>query len=421
MKLKTLILSSILFAFAGCGGGGVDIADPALTGVFVDSPVINIGYRTATQNGETNSRGEFKYLAGETVTFFIGNLEFPSVLADEIVTPLDMADTDDVAHPMVINIIRLLQSLDKDDDPSNGITITQAAKDNAVALDFDLSVAGFQSLTGVSLTLLNAGQDASRSELVSTAKAVLHLILSLALSGGFGPASDFESFVMGTWKGTHPDRDFALIGFFEDGTYIHAETGDFSVGAMAGIEWGTVSFHEQGFSQATQRFDNNDSLGLSPNKTIQPLGWYFLGEPISDDRVLRPNTEFTVSSPLADGIQFRKITSEGLLGTWLSTTTENDLLMIVFFDDGTYFHGEIDEDDDTEISGMELGTYAHNESTGLLTVTQTFDNNGSTGLTDYVGIGAPNIFVDVEGDILTATIDEDGDQLIDETIIFERR
>jgi len=95
--------------------------------------------------------------------------------------------------------------------------------------------------------------------------------------------------------------------------------------------------------------------------------------------------------------------------------------MIVFFDDGTYFHGEVDEDDDTEISGMELGTYAHDESTGLLTVTQTFDNNGSTGLTDFVGVGAPNIFVEVSGDTLTATIDENGDELIDETIIFQRQ
>ena len=109
------------------------------------------------------------------------------------------------------------------------------------------------------------------------------------------------------------------------------------------------------------------------------------------------------------------------MGTWLSTTTENDLLMIVLFDDGAYFHGEVDEDDDTEISGMELGAYAHDESTGLLTVTQTFDNTGGTGLTDYVGIGAPNICVDVEGDILTANVNEDGDQLIDETMIFERR
>lgn len=139
MIMKTMIVSSILFTLAGWGGGGSDNTDPALTGIFVDSPVINIGFRTAIQNGETNSRGEFKYLAGETVTFFIGDLVFPSVLADEIVTPLDMADTDDVAHHMVINIIRLLQSLDKDGDPNNGISITQTAKDNAVFLDFELS------------------------------------------------------------------------------------------------------------------------------------------------------------------------------------------------------------------------------------------------------------------------------------------
>ena len=47
-------------------------------------------------------------MAGETVTFFIGALEFPPVLGAEVVTPLDMADTNDVAHHIVINIIRLL-------------------------------------------------------------------------------------------------------------------------------------------------------------------------------------------------------------------------------------------------------------------------------------------------------------------------
>ena len=70
---------------------------------------------------------------------------------------------------------------------------------------------------------------------------------------------------------------------------------------------------------------------------------------------------------------------------------------------------------------MELGTYEHDEATGLMMVTTTFDKNGSTGLTDFVGIGAPNIFVEVVGDTLTATIDEDGDGLIDETIVFQRQ
>jgi hypothetical protein len=36
-------------------------------------------------------------------------------------------------------------------------------------------------------------------------------------------------------------------------------------------------------------------------------------------------------------------------------------------------------------------------------------------------VGAPNIFVEVSGDTLTATIDDNGDELIDETIIFQRQ
>lgn len=183
------------------------------------------------------------------------------------------------------------------------------------------------------------------------------------------------------------------------------------------MEWGTYNIVGLGETTAEQSFDNNGDAGLSdfdgsgPRLRIiaQPSGSLMFASDTNNDGT--SNSTFGL----------RRVVSEGLLGTWLSTTTENDLLMIVLFDDGTYFHGEVDEDDDTEISGMELGAYAHDESTGLLTVTQTFDNTGGTGLTDYVGIGAPYIFVDVEGDILTANVNEDGDQLIDETMIFERR
>ena len=181
MKIKALILSSVVL-LANCGVGGSD-SPSTLTGVFIDSSVINIGYRTATQNGDTNSRGEFKYLAGETVTFFIGDMEFPPVLAAEVVTPLDMADTDDVAHHMVINIIRLLQSLDKDGDPDNGINITQTAKDNAVFLDFDLSVEGFETQIGIDLFIANGGQDTAQSDLVDTVLALVHFVASLIRSG----------------------------------------------------------------------------------------------------------------------------------------------------------------------------------------------------------------------------------------------
>ncbi len=418
MKIKALILSSVVL-LANCGGGGSD-SPSTLTGVFIDSPVINIGYRTATQNGDTNSRGEFKYLAGETVTFFIGDLEFPPVLAAEVVTPLDMADTDDVAHHMVINIIRLLQSLDKDGDPDNGINITQTAKDNAVFLDFDLSVEGFETQIGIDLFIANGGQDTAQSDLVDTVLALVHFVASLILSGEIDSEDepvDNQSLI-GTWEIASPtDADFYMLSLLEDGTYVHAEVNEIDPNFLSGMEWGKYDVVGLGEITTTQNFNNNGDAGLSDFDGSGPR-LRLIAQP-SGSLMYAPDTN---NDGISDGVfGLRRVDSEGLLGTWLSTTTENDLLMIVFFDDGTYFHGEVDEDDDTEISGMELGTYERDEDTGLLTVSQTFDNNGDTGLTDFTGVGAPNIFVNIEGDTLTATIDEDGDELIDETIVFERR
>ena len=418
MKIKALILSSVVL-LANCGGGGSD-SPSTLTGVFIDSPVINIGYRTATQNGDTNSRGEFKYLAGETVTFFIGDMEFPPVLAAEVVTPLDMADTDDVAHHMVINIIRLLQSLDKDGDPDNGINITQTAKDNAVFLDFDLSVEGFETQIGIDLFIANGGQDTAQSDLVDTVLALVHFVASLILSGEIDSEDepvDNQSLI-GTWEIASPtDADFYMLSLLEDGTYVHAEVNEIDPNFLSGMEWGTYDVVGLGEITTTQNFNNNGDAGLSDFDGSGPR-LRLIAQP-SCSLMYAPDTN---NDGISDGVfGLRRVDYEGLLGTWLSTTTKNDLLMIVFFDDGTYFHGEVDEDDDTEISGMELGTYERDEDTGLLTVSQTFDNNGDTGLTDFTGVGAPNIFVNIEGDTLTATIDEDGDELIDETIVFERR
>ena len=418
MKIKALILSSVVL-LANCGGGGSDTPS-TLTGVFIDSPVINIGYRTATQNGDTNSRGEFKYLAGETVTFFIGDLEFPPVLAAEVVTPLDMADTDDVAHHMVINIIRLLQSLDKDGDPDNGINITQTAKDNAVFLNFDLSVEGFEAQIGIDLFIANGGQDTAQSDLVDTVLALVHFVASLILSGEIDSEDepvDNQSLI-GIWEIASPtDADFYMLSLLEDGTYVHAEVNEIDPNFLSGMEWGTYDVVGLGEITTTQNFNNNGNAGLSDFDGSGPR-LRLIAQP-SGSLMYAPDTN---NNGVSDGVfGLRRVDSEGLLGTWLSTTTANDLLMIVFFDDGTYFHGEVDEDDDTEISGMELGTYERDEDTGLLTVSQTFDNNGDTGLTEFTGVGAPNIFVNIEGDTLTATIDEDGDELIDETIVFERR
>lgn len=150
-------------SLAGCIGGsssddnGSEQAGGTQTGIFVDGVVININYQTETESGVTNELGEFDYQNGETVTFSIGDLEFPPVDASELVTPLDMADTDEISDPMVVNILRLLQSLDEDGDPDNGITITEKAKNNATQVDFELSVEDFGQSTAVTTLVANSG------------------------------------------------------------------------------------------------------------------------------------------------------------------------------------------------------------------------------------------------------------------------
>jgi hypothetical protein len=179
--LSSLTALSLAVMVSACGGGGdaTPTSNETLTGVFIDSPVINVGYRTATQTGNTNSLGQYTYLDGETVTFFIGDLEFPPTPAASVITPLELADSTVVTNPVVVNIIRLLQTLDKDGNPDNGIQITEEAKGAATQVDFTLDEAAFESDQAVTTLISSAGQDTTVVSLVSTEEALQHFQQSL--------------------------------------------------------------------------------------------------------------------------------------------------------------------------------------------------------------------------------------------------
>jgi len=140
-------------------------------GVFLDSPVINIGYRTETLEGVTNAQGTYPYIPGESVTFFIGNLVFPTVTAKGTVTPLDLVGTTDINNPEVINMIRLLQTLDDNGNPDDGLTISDSAATIATQVDFSLSELSFENSTAVKDLIDSAGNS---SNLVATAAAKAH-------------------------------------------------------------------------------------------------------------------------------------------------------------------------------------------------------------------------------------------------------
>lgn len=174
MKMFKPVLASVFLILTGCGGGGDSTSStPAnSTGVFIDGAVTNIGYKTETKQGVTNSLGEYEYLSGESVTFFIGDLEFPTVKAIGVVTPLELAGATDTSAPTVVNMIRLLQTLDKNADHSDGIEITEAAIAAATQVDFNLTVAEFEASPAVVALITNAGQDAAVTELISEAEAI---------------------------------------------------------------------------------------------------------------------------------------------------------------------------------------------------------------------------------------------------------
>ena len=137
-------LSSISFALVllltacgGGGGGGSGGGSGALpvsaspvsglsTGYLIDSAVEGVTYTVTTKDGKTirgvtDASGTFKYVDGEKVVFSIGDIVFPATMGDSTITPLTMAQGS--TGPVATNVAYLLQSLDYDLDPSNGITI----------------------------------------------------------------------------------------------------------------------------------------------------------------------------------------------------------------------------------------------------------------------------------------------------------
>lgn len=218
MDIKNVIaVAACSVALTACGGGGgkkntspsssstsssaVISSSPIssssssvalLSGRLVDSEVANVSYSTATQRGVTNENGIFYYLEGETITFSIGELTFPAIPAAALLTPLDLAGAEDINDPRVINIARLLQTIDSDGDPSNGILVSEVAIAAMQSLDFSLPVDDFANQAGIT-ALLTA---IDKAELVAPDSAIDHL--RDTLNGGSSSSLSSSSVVPAT-------------------------------------------------------------------------------------------------------------------------------------------------------------------------------------------------------------------------------
>jgi hypothetical protein len=82
-------------------------------GSLVDAPVEGVRYESGSLTGITGSTGGYRYEVGNTIRFYIGDIALGrAVQGKAVITPLDLVAGGSADTVAVINIARLLQSLD---------------------------------------------------------------------------------------------------------------------------------------------------------------------------------------------------------------------------------------------------------------------------------------------------------------------
>jgi hypothetical protein len=231
----------MLAAVSGCGDDGgtpPPLVDNNLSdGYAVDAPIYGMSYAYALESGVTEADGKFFYEPGNDVTFSIGSIEFGTVAPVYYVSPLTWAGAIDVTDDTATNMARLLQSIDDDGNPANGIRITAAMRTAAAGqvVDFQQDPASFAADTNVqdAVADITAATTAGVRTLIDAATAQTNLTNGLRAAYAGGYEGDFcvisgESEAKGgTWDlDVLPDGSVS-IGF--NGTPSFVATGVMSI------------------------------------------------------------------------------------------------------------------------------------------------------------------------------------------------
>jgi len=237
------IFSLVLLFMTGCAEN--DQKDHEIfQGRFIDSAVEGLKYKTESQEGKTDAEGTFHFVYGETITFYIGDiiLGTPNVPTPEednaIMTPKDLVPgAADYNDENVVLIARLLQTLDSDNNPNNGIGITNEVHEAAVAsenfdpasivfvADNDHAYTVCEQLTTSIIAHLSNSKAIETSELLSAENAKTHLIDAISLylnqeSNSNNSKIDVTRDNMGIWHLTGPENASLYDIYFEIGYQI---------------------------------------------------------------------------------------------------------------------------------------------------------------------------------------------------------
>lgn len=174
--------------------------------------------------------------------------------------------------------------------------------------------------------------------------------------------------IVGAWQfGDSSKEDSGLLVFQADGTYFHIEDPAPDSDGVDGVEMGTYSLNEAGNLTVDVLVDTNGDIGLShpSGSDILTINGDFLSVTDSEETSVLTRVAFDAANPI--------------VGAWrLNDNDGNNTGVLVFLDNGFYFHGEVTDEDPAGQPGMERGSYTLVD--GNLNATPATDTNLELGL-----------------------------------------
>lgn len=351
---KTLLCIALAGLLSACGGSDDNSSTPPTsnigtqTGVLTDAVITGVRYVTSSgATGFTNDDGEFNFNEGETVKFYIGDVQLgDEIEAKERVTPLDLAETENAR----LNLLVFLQSLDGDDNDDKlqiSTATTDALKNQSI--NFDQPYNDFKNEAIVKTVI-------PEEKLVNEEDAKAHF------------QATFYKDIAGTWEINRTDNTAVLIHILEDGRYALGEAEAKDESGQAGIEMGRLKWNATTtVIEPEILHDTNGEWGLSHPAENKPYSLNFNGTQLI---LTEPgvNTEYRLN---------RVKQSNSLVGTWRLNETH----LFAFFDNNYYFFLDTEGGDDCGWPGIEYGKYTLSANT-LTTTEVLFDTNECGGLQD---------------------------------------
>lgn len=410
-----------LLALAGCGGGGSSGDAPIQSGVFSDSAVAGLSYTTSSGlSGVTDQEGRFQFREGDKVTFKLAGVTIGEATGATLLTPAHITEEGEEGNRFT-NLLILLQTLDTDGDPSNGIGLpanVDGIRLARVVERLDLPPADFSNPYPDDDDIVSGFGDLAEldpdNQIVSPETARKHFDDSQAtLNPFFGEAA-------GVWVGANSaGNGKVLLRLGASGRYALLVAAPADESGQSGIEGGTLTRDATtGVVKVSEiKVDTNGQWGLSHPQAGESLTFNLTQD--AEDQDDPDRLVITVKRAGHDDVTLTlkrvpQPSSRHVLGAW-STSPEGKAgeRMVVFLPevDGSQRYILVDPTGDSECAtaGVEVAEYFFGK--GYLSLegeAPLRDSTGCGGLWDTTHPDAPlgyDVQFDEDGNTLTLTPD----------------